>query len=78
MNLEKYNKVLSSVFNINDINALLNLEYQSIELWDSIGHMELIVMLEEEFGISFETDDIIDFSSYAKGIEILKKYNVEF
>jgi acyl carrier protein len=78
MNLEKYNKVLSSVFNINDINALLNLEYQSIELWDSIGHMELIVMLEEEFGISFETDDIIDFSSYSKGIEILKKYNVEF
>jgi acyl carrier protein len=78
MNLEKYNKVLSSVFNINDINALLSLEYQSIELWDSIGHMELIVMLEEEFGISFETDDIIDFSSYAKGIEILKKYNVEF
>ena len=78
MNIEKYNKVLSSVFNINDINALLNLEYQSIELWDSIGHMELIVMLEEEFGISFETDDIIDFSSYAKGIEILKKYNVEF
>jgi acyl carrier protein len=78
MNIEKYNKVLSSVFNINDINALLTLEYQSIELWDSIGHMELIVMLEEEFGISFETDDIIDFSSYAKGIEILKKYNVEF
>jgi acyl carrier protein len=78
MNLEKYNKVLSSVFNINDINELLNLEYQSIELWDSIGHMELIVMLEEKFGISFETDDIIDFSSYSKGIEILKKYNVEF
>jgi acyl carrier protein len=78
MNIEKYNKVLSSVFNINDINALLTLEYQSIELWDSIGHMELIVMLEEEFGISFETDDIIDFSSYSKGIDILKKYNVEF
>ena len=25
----------------------------------------------------FETDDVIDFSSYTKGIEILKKYKIE-
>ena len=28
------------------------------------------------FGISIETDDVIDFSSYEKGKEILKKYKV--
>ena len=33
--------------------------------------------LEEAFGISMETDDIIDFSSYNKGLEILKKYKVD-
>ena len=27
--------------------------------------------LEEEFKITLETDDIIDFSSYKKGIELL-------
>ena len=26
--------------------------------------------------ISLETDDIVDFSSFKKGIELLKKYNV--
>ena len=33
--------------------------------------------LKEEFSISVETDDIIDFSSFKKGIEILKKYKVQ-
>ena len=33
--------------------------------------------LEETFDIMLETDDIIDFSSYKKGIEILAKYKVE-
>ena len=53
-----------------------NLKYNDIEEWDSIGHMTLVAALEEEFKISLETDDIIDFSSFKKGIEILKKYNV--
>ena len=55
-----------------------NLEYNSIEAWDSIGHMNLISALEEDFKISFETDDIVDFSSFKKGIEILKKYKISF
>lgn len=39
--------------------------------------MGLIASLEEAFDIMMDTDDIIDFSSYTKGIEILKKYNVQ-
>lgn len=41
--------------------------------------MGLIAALEEAFDIMMETDDIIDFSSFEKGKEILsQKYNVEF
>ena len=42
------------------------LEYNEIPEWDSIGHMTLMSGLEESFGITLETDDIIDFSSYKK------------
>ena len=38
--------------------------------------MTLISNLEEVFDISFETDDIVDFSSFNKGKEILKRYNI--
>ena len=34
--------------------------------------------IEDEFKISLETDDIIDFSSLKKGMEILEKYKINF
>ena len=54
-----------------------NIKYNEITEWDSIGHMTLMSELEEGFSITMETDDIIEFSSFKKGISILKKYNVE-
>ena len=75
-NLEKYNNVFCETLQIEE--SLLNgLEYQGVELWDSVGHMTLMAALEDAFDIMLDTDDIVDFSSYEKGKEILKKYDVE-
>ena len=76
-NLESYNQVFIEAFDLEN-NKLTGLKYQSIPLWDSIGHMNMIASLEEAFDIMMDTDDIIDFSSYEKGMEILaKNYNVQ-
>ena len=76
-NLEKYDAAFKESLELSDDVVLADLEYQKINTWDSIGHMGLISALEDAFNIEFETDDIIDFSSYAKGKEIIKKYGVE-
>lgn len=78
-NLEKYNKVFMETFEITE-EKLNDLRYQDIEAWDSVGHMGLIAALEDAFNIMMDTDDIIDFSSYEKGKEILAKadYGVDF
>tara|TARA_Y100001935_G_scaffold253252_1_gene259042 strand:+ start:2128 stop:2367 length:240 start_codon:yes stop_codon:yes gene_type:complete len=55
-----------------------SLEYNSIPQWDSIGHMTLVAAIEEKFNITIDTDDIVDFSSFKKGVEILKKYEITF
>ncbi len=75
-NLEKYNDVFKRTFGISE-QQLPSLVYQSISEWDSVGHMQLIAALEDAFDIMFDTDDIIDFSSYEKGKEYMKKYEVE-
>ena len=75
-NLEKYNQAFTESFMVK-INQLKNLKYQDVNEWDSVGHMSLIAELEDNFEIEMDIDDIIDFSSYEKGKEILKKYNVE-
>ena len=73
---EKYSSIFKSALSIGDDKLNDQLKYNEIEEWDSIGHMSLMSSFEEEYKISLETDDIIDFSSYKKGIEILKKYKV--
>lgn len=75
-NLEKYNNLFTENLQVSE-DALDGLTYQSVELWDSVGHMSLVAAIEDAFDIMMETDDIIDFSSYEKGKEILKKYGVE-
>lgn len=77
-NKEKYNEAFCNAFEIKE-EQLSGLKYQGIKLWDSVGHMTLVANLEDAFDIMLETDDIIDFSSYEKGMEILTaKYNVQF
>tara|TARA_B100000787_G_scaffold67933_1_gene49877 strand:- start:774 stop:1010 length:237 start_codon:yes stop_codon:yes gene_type:complete len=77
MSLEKYKNTFIKSLSIEKDSFKDNLEYNEIPEWDSIGHMTLMSGLEEEFNISLETDDIVDFSSFQKGIEILNKYNVK-
>ena len=76
-NIEKYDNAFIETFSIEN-KSLQDLEYNKIEQWDSIGHMTLISDLEDKFKITFETDDVVDFSSYKKGKEILKKYKISF
>ena len=75
--VDKYSNIFKTALNISDDKMSKNLKYNEIEEWDSIGHMTLMAALEEEYKISLETDDIIEFSSFKKGMSILKKYNVE-
>ena len=74
--LDKYNKVFIKSFKIKK-DKLKKLKYQSITQWDSVGHMSMIGTLEDTFKITFEMDDIIDFSSYEAGKKILKKYKIK-
>ena len=74
-NLEKYKNVFIETFQIKE-NQLEGLKYQDVDEWDSVGHMGLMTDLEEAFDIEMDIDDIIDFSSFEKGMEILSKYNV--
>ena len=76
-NIDKYDKVFTKSFKIKK-EKLSNLKYNSIPQWDSVGHMSMIGSLEDEFDIMLEMDDIIDFSSFKKGMETLSKYGISF
>ena len=51
---------------------------ESVDKWDSIGQMSLVAIIEDAFGIEFEPDEVMQFTSFAAGVDILKNHNVEF
>jgi len=70
---DKVKEIFSNVFEV-EISEVENIEYQSVEAWDSIGHMMMISELETEFGISIDMDDVIIISKLSECLDILKKY----
>lgn len=77
-NLEKYNNAFIEALEIS-AEELPGLQYQGVRNWDSVGHLNLIAALEDEFEIMMDTDDIVDLSSYEKGMEILiSNYGIKF
>ena len=76
-NKDKYDEIFMETFEISADQLNEALEYQSIDSWDSVGHMTLMAGLEDAFDIMLEMDDIIDFGTYLTGIETMKKYGVK-
>lgn len=50
---------------------------ESVDKWDSIGQMSLIAIIEEVFSIEFEPDEVMQFTSFETGKEILKNHGIE-
>jgi len=75
-NLEKYNNAFVEVFGakVEDLND--NYAKDTVEEWDSVHQLSLIAQFEEAFDIMFDPEDIMEMTSYAKGKEILAKYEV--
>lgn len=76
-NLEKLINVFASSLGIAADEAECAV-FKESKGWDSVGHVNLMNAIEEEFDVSLEPDDILDFKSFAVGKEILGKYGVGF
>ena len=71
-------QVLANVFDeesesINDESSM-----DTIENWDSLKHLNLILALEEEFEVSFDEDESVIIISYPLIKTVLKDYDIVF
>lgn len=77
-NLNKYNQIFCNVLGVNESVLNEKFTFKEVPQWDSVAHLSLISELEDTFDVLFESEDILHYGSYLNGIEILKKYGVEF
>ena len=76
-NLEKYNHAFVEVFGakVEELND--DYSKENVGEWDSVHQLTLISIFEEAFDIMFDPEDIMEMTSYAKGKELLAKYDVK-
>lgn len=78
-NNEKYTNIFKTAFGELGREFDATFTFADVEEWDSLTHMDLIVAIEDEFGIMFNTEDILNYGSFENGKKILaEKYGVDF
>ena len=63
---ERIKEVLKRVFELDEVSD--DISQSNFVKWDSLNHLNLVVELEDEFGVSFEPEDIAEMKSL-EGIE---------
>lgn len=77
-NKDRYQLIFKNIFEVEESELNSNFTFKNADKWDSLTHLTLISELEDAFDVMFETDDILHFGGFMNGIEILKRYGVEF
>jgi len=60
---ERFFQVLSSILNVGRESLSPQSSRDSLEEWDSIKHMYVVLALEEEFSVEFSDDEIANLVS---------------
>lgn len=68
---DKIVEIFSTLFK-RTININENLSMESEPKWDSMKHIEVIMVLEEELGITFKPETIPSLTSMSKIIEEIR------
>ena len=62
-------EMFNDVFEIKDIVINDELSQKDVEDWDSIGHVRLVIAIQEEFNIDIPIEDTISLSTVGKIID---------
>lgn len=76
-NIEKYNGIFVEVFGTAEDQLNDNFSKETVSQWDSVHQLNLVTLAEDTFDIMLDPEDIMAFTSYSKGKEILKSQGVE-
>jgi acyl carrier protein len=56
--LERVRGIAADVLQVNQDALSAESSPQSVESWDSVQHLNLVLALEEQFGVQFEPDEM--------------------
>ena len=67
------NVTFRRVFERDDIEIFDKMTAADLAEWDSLAHINLIMEIEEEFGLRFNVDDIVDLKNVGEMIQLIER-----
>ena len=68
---ERVREVMAAILGLEEDEIEDDTSPNTVESWDSLKHMNLILALEEEFDVEFSDDQVVELTSYREIRETL-------
>ena len=68
---KKLKKIMSNIFEIPEEKITDETSIENVEKWDSLNHINLILSIEEQFGITISEEEMVEMPSFLKIKKIL-------
>ena len=77
-NEARLKQVFADVFGVDSTSIDDHSSVETIEKWDSFNHMKLVLALEEQYNVKFQTNQTIEMLSYPQVKTVLSEHGVVF
>ncbi len=74
MKLDKIYEIFSDILDLNRDSFNLDTKPSDFAEWDSVATVNIIVALEDEFGVKFKLEDIQQLKKIKDFVELLERY----
>jgi len=71
--LDKVRQAVSDVFGVPVADVTAESSPQTVEAWDSMGHLNLVLALEQSFGVQFSPEEIAGMTTVRLAAETLAR-----
>lgn len=76
-NMQEYKRIFVELFSLDENEVNEGIVMENVELWDSVGHVNLVATIEDTFHIEMTIEEMSELVSFEAGIVILRKYGVD-
>lgn len=74
----KLKEALARILDVDVSEITDNASPDTIENWDSLRHMTLVIALEEEFDVEFTDDQVVEILGYKLIKIVLEEHDIKF
>ncbi|HIF63058.1 MAG TPA: acyl carrier protein [Deltaproteobacteria bacterium] len=72
---QKVREIMSGIFAVDEADLDENSSLETVENWDSLQHVNLIMALEEDFGVQIDVDDALEMVSFPEVVATMLRYS---